>query len=54
MDPTLPLATVRAFAEPPHVDDATELLAAAPIHAIAFGFTSSARVIGGDGEAAML
>jgi maleate isomerase len=54
MDPTIPLAPVRAFAEPPHVDDATELLAAAPIHAIAFGFTSSAYVIGGDGEAAML
>ena len=54
MDPTIPLAPVRAFAEPPHVDDATELLAAAPIHAIAFGFTSSAYVLGGDGEAAML
>ena len=54
MDPTIPLAPVRAFAEPPHVDDATELLAAAPIHAIAFGFTSSAYVIGGNGEAAML
>src|SRR6185295_9940620 len=45
---------VRAFAEPPHVDHATELLAAAPIHAIGFGFTSSAYVIGGDGEAAMV
>src|SRR5919198_246795 len=54
MDPTIPLAPVRAFAEPPHVDDATELLATAPIHAIAFGFTSSAYVIGTDGEAAML
>jgi maleate isomerase len=54
MDPTIPLAPVRAFAEPPHVDDATELLAAAPIHAIAFGFTSSAYVTGGDPEAAML
>jgi maleate isomerase len=54
MDPTIPLAPVRAFAEPPQVDDATELLAAAPIHAIAFGFTSSAYVLGGDGEAAML
>src|SRR5688500_16224722 len=46
MDPTIPLAPVRAFAEPPHVDDAVELLAAAPVQAIAFGFTSSAYVIG--------
>jgi maleate isomerase len=54
MDSTIPLAPVRAFAEPPHVDDATELLAAAPIHAIGFGFTSSAYVMGADGEGAML
>jgi maleate isomerase len=54
MDPTIPLAPVRAFAEPPHIDDAAELLAAAPLGAIAFGFTSSAYVIGSDGEAAMV
>ena len=54
MDPTIPLAPVRAFAEPPHVDDAAELLAAAPVAAIGFGFTSSAYVIGAQGEAAML
>jgi maleate isomerase len=54
MDPTIPLAPVRAFAEPPHVDDAAELLAAAPLDAIAFGFTSSAYVIGPDGEKAMI
>jgi maleate isomerase len=54
MDPTIPLAPVRAFAEPPHVDDATELLAAAPLDAIMFGFTSSAYVTGPDGEKAML
>src|SRR5690242_16101873 len=54
MDPTIPLAPVRAFADPPHVDEATELLAAAPISAIGFGFTSSAYVIGADGEAAMV
>jgi maleate isomerase len=54
MDPTIPLAPVRAFAEPPYVDDAVALLAAAPIDAIAFGFTSSAYVVGADGEAAML
>lgn len=54
MDPTIPLAPVRAFASPPHVDDAAELLSAAPLDAIAFGFTSSAYVIGADGEAEMI
>ncbi len=54
MDPTIPLAPVRAFAEPPGVDEATELLASAPLDAIGFAFTSSAYVIGAEGEAAML
>ena len=54
MDPTIPLAPVRAFSEPPHLDEATELLAAAPLHAIAYGFTSSAYVIGLEGEAQMV
>ena len=54
MDPTIPLAPVRAFAEPPQVDDAAELLAAAPLHAIVYGFTSSAYVIGVEGEAEMI
>jgi maleate isomerase len=54
MDSTIPLAPVRAFAEPPHVDNATELLAAAPLDAIAYGFTSSAYVIGVEGEEEMI
>ncbi|MGI5131976.1 maleate cis-trans isomerase family protein [Pseudonocardia sp. CA-107938] len=54
MDPTIPLAPVRAFAEPPGVDDATKLLAAAPVQAIGFGFTSSAYVIGAGGEEKMI
>jgi maleate isomerase len=54
MDPTIPLAPVREFAEPPHVDDAAELLAAAPLNAVAYAFTSSAYVIGAEGEAAMI
>jgi maleate isomerase len=54
MDPTIPLAPVRAFAEPPHLDDAAELLAAAPLHAIAYGFTSSAYVLGARAEAQMV
>jgi maleate isomerase len=54
MDPTIPLTPVSAFANPPHVDDAVELLAAAPLSAIGYGFTSSAYVIGADGEASMV
>ncbi|MEV6550581.1 maleate cis-trans isomerase [Streptomyces sp. NPDC051597] len=54
MDATIPLAPVRAFAEPPHVDEAAARLAAAPLAAIGYAFTSSAYVIGADGEAAML
>jgi maleate isomerase len=54
MDPTIPLAPVRAFAEPPHLDDAAKLLAAAPLKAITYGFTSSAYVIGVEGEAEMI
>ena len=54
MDPTIPLAPVRAFADGPDIDDAAELLAAAPLDVIAVGFTSSAYVVGADGEAAML
>jgi maleate isomerase len=54
MDATIAMAPVRAFAEPPFVDDAVELLAAAPIDSIAFGFTSSAYAIGADAEKAMV
>jgi maleate isomerase len=50
MDPTIPLAPVRAFVEPPAIDDAAALLAAAPIAAIGIGFTSSSYVIGAGGE----
>lgn len=41
MDPTIAGDPVRRFAEPPFVDEAAELLAAAPLHAIVYGFTSS-------------
>lgn len=54
MDPTISHEPVRSFAEPPFVDDAAELLAAAPINAIGFAFTSSAYVIGAEREAAMI
>ena len=54
MDPTIGLEPVKRFAEPPELDDAAELLAAAPLHVIAYGFTSSAYVIGAGGEADMV
>src|SRR6476619_166765 len=50
MDPTIPLAPVAAFVEPPHIDDAVSLLAAAPLAVIGIGFTSSAYVTGADAE----
>jgi maleate isomerase len=46
MDPTIALEPVRTFADPPLVDDAAELLAAAPLHAIGFAFTSSSYARG--------
>src|SRR5262249_44415434 len=54
MDPTIPLAPVRAFAESPELDAAAVLLSAAPLDVIAFAFTSSAYVIGFGGEAGMI
>jgi maleate isomerase len=48
------LAAAKAFAEPPFIDDGAELLAAAPLNAIAYGFTSSGYVIGAQGEASMV
>src|ERR1700694_3889420 len=53
MNRTIAHDSVRAFAEPPLVDDAAELLAAAPLHAIAYGFTSS-RYLRGAARGAQL
>ena len=54
MDPTIPLEPLRTFAEPPHLDNAAELLAVAPLNAIVYGFTGSAYVIGMEGEDEMI
>ncbi len=54
MDPTIPLAPVREFAEQTALDDAAGLLADSPLSAIGYAFTSSAYVIGAKGEAAMI
>lgn len=53
MDPTIALEPVRAFADPPLVDEAAALLAAAPLHAIGFGFTSSSYVRGAADDEAL-
>lgn len=53
MDPTIADDPVRAFADPPLVDDAAELLAAAPLHAIVYGFTSSSYVRGAADDAVL-
>lgn len=49
----LGLDAVRAFAQPPYVDDAVEMLAAAPLGAIAYGFTSSSYLLGPRGDATL-
>jgi maleate isomerase len=53
MDWTIADDPVRAFAEPPFVDDAAELLAAAPLHAIVYAFTSSSYVRGAADDTAL-
>jgi maleate isomerase len=54
MDPTIGLEPVRGFAESPDLEEAVKLLAAAPLHVIAYAFTSSAYVLGAEGETAMV
>jgi maleate isomerase len=53
IDRPVPGDAARAFAEPPLVDDAAELLAAAPLHAIAYCFSSSSYVRGSAGDVAL-
>jgi len=43
----------RTFADPPHADDATELLGTLPVHAIVFAFTTSSYLLGTEGERAL-
>lgn len=53
MPSTIALDPVRAFADPPYVDDAAESLAAAPLHAIIYAFTSSSYVRGAADDAVL-
>jgi maleate isomerase len=47
------LVDTRTFSEPPHPDDATALLAALPMQAIVFAFTTTSYILGPDGEQAL-
>jgi maleate isomerase len=44
------LVDPRTFADPPHPDDATALLTALPMQAIAFAFTTTGYILGPDGS----
>lgn len=50
LDHDIALDAVRAFSQPPHIDDAAELLAAAPLDVIAYAFTSSSYMGGPDDD----
>lgn len=54
MDEKIPHDPVALFAQPPHVDDAVESLAASPLDAVCLAFTSSAYKHGPDGERALI
>jgi maleate isomerase len=47
------LVDARTFADPPHPDDATTLLAALPMQAIVFAFTTTSYILGQRGEQAL-
>ena len=47
------LVDTRTFSDPPHPDNATALLAALPMQAIVFAFTTTSYVLGPDGEQAL-
>jgi len=47
------LVDPRTFADPPQADDATALLAALPMQAIVFTFTTTSYILGPRGEQAL-
>jgi maleate isomerase len=46
MDPTIATDPAGTFVDPPYIDDAAELLAAAPLHAIGMAFNASSYIRG--------
>lgn len=53
LDEDIALEPVRAFSQPPHIDDAAALLAAAPVDVLAYAFTSSSYVAGSNDDHAL-
>lgn len=53
MDPTIAAEPAGAFADPPLLDDAAELLAGAPFHAIGVAFTAASYLRGPADDAAL-
>jgi maleate isomerase len=49
----VPFVDACAFAQPPHIDTAAELLSAAPLHAIIYAFTSSSYLLGSEADPAL-
>ena len=47
------LVDTRTYSDPPHPDDAVALLAALPMKAIVFAFTTTSYILGPDGEQAL-
>src|SRR5215468_8540789 len=47
------LVDTRTYSDPPHSDDAIALLAALPMKAIVFAFTTTSYILGPDGEQAL-
>jgi maleate isomerase len=50
----VPFRDVETFADPPGVDNATDLLAKLPLQGIVFGFTAGSYLLGADGEHALV
>jgi maleate isomerase len=50
----VPFRNVQTFAEPPGVDNATELLAKLPLQGIIFGFTAGSYLLGPSGEQSLV
>jgi maleate isomerase len=52
MDATISLAPVKAFAEPPRIDDAAAMLGEAPVDVITYAFTSTSYLVTEDEDRA--
>lgn len=50
MDEKIPHDPVRAFVQPPYLDQAVQLLSASPLHALTLAFTSSSYALKAQGE----